>query len=476
MTHSSRSRRADEKKTREVPTRKRQRVTDSRREAADRDVTIEADDDSRLPTHGASCRRQADDEAALSLEGDLHTTAMTRRRRQQTANTRAAAQPADNRDAVADLTPADVLAESPPTRRRKKLDIEDFSGQPSESAEVWLAVVPREAERQLVLDGVTWNSTELYHGASKHLKGRALRWLTAVDQLEPTHDRTWEWLAARIKSKFGRYGNMYETQLKIARRVQQPGERLQDYSECLRFMGIAHPSIPAYWYLETFLNGINNLHTSTLVRSQNFVSLADAEEYAVQVCGVYGEGLRIDNWRDAVKLYRQDRHLDEAEAAKEEKEAAELTDPLMKLLNEETIPQYDERGRRITGLAAYANDAMPTESLQAVADAVRIGHVIGVAAAAQLTRAEEMNLDVDESNAVSPDAEEQKLTKAVVEMSSPLHTGSVNTYDQPARSRSLSSISQPQYSMQPKQRLKKGTRCRTCGKRGHWHLECPLRR
>lgn len=107
---------------------------------------------------------------------------MTRRRRQQTASYRAAAaQPADNRDAVAALTPVDVLAESPPTRRHKKLDIEDFSGQPSESAEVWLAVVLREAERQLVLDGVTWNSTELYHGASKHLKGRALRWLTAVD-------------------------------------------------------------------------------------------------------------------------------------------------------------------------------------------------------------------------------------------------------------------------------------------------------
>lgn len=283
------------------------------------------------------------------------------------------------------------------------------------------------------------------------------------------HDRTWGWLAARIKSKFGRYGNMYETQLKIARRVQHPGERLQDYPECLRFMGIAHPSIPAYWYLETFLNGINNPHTSTLVRSKNFDSLADAEEYAVQICGVYGEGLKIDDWRDAMKLYRRDCHLDEAEAAKEEKEAAELIDPLMKLLNEETVPRYDERGRRITGLAAYANDTMPTESLQAVAEAVRVGHVIGVAAAAQLMRAEELNSDADDSNA---DAEKQERMKSAVTMGSPLQ----DAYKQPARSRSLSNISQPQYSMQPKQRSKKGKRCRTCGRRGHWHLECPLRR
>ncbi|KAK1943060.1 hypothetical protein P3T76_005697 [Phytophthora citrophthora] len=74
----------------------------------------------------------------------------------------------------------------------------------------------------------------------------------------------------------------------MAKRIQQPGEKLDDFAANLRDIGIAHDEISDYWYVESFLHGINNDVSALCVRGAKPKTLEDAVRYAVDVSGDYG--------------------------------------------------------------------------------------------------------------------------------------------------------------------------------------------
>eukprot|EP00644_Phytophthora_capsici_P009522 jgi/Phyca11/107516/e_gw1.13.774.1 len=159
--------------------------------------------------------------------------------------------------------PERCAVQAPPTvvvvrKHRLKLDINDFTGRGDPQIEWWLKAAEQAAERQRVLAGETWTPLEMYYGVSKHLKDAAEKWFCSI--------------------------------MRMARRVQQPGERLDDYAANLSSISIVHDNIPDYWYVESFLRGINNEASAMFVRGAKPKTLEDAVRYAVDYCGDYGEG------------------------------------------------------------------------------------------------------------------------------------------------------------------------------------------
>ncbi|KAL3660335.1 hypothetical protein V7S43_014489 [Phytophthora oleae] len=133
---------------------------------------------------------------------------------------------------------------------RMKLDIDNFTGCGDQQVEWWLLGADQAAERQRVLGGEVWTPLELYYGVSEHLKDDAERWFCRISI--PTKDRTFKHLATLLKRRFGRHENMYQTQMRMARRMQQPGERLDDLAANLRNIGVVHAKLPDYWYGELY--------------------------------------------------------------------------------------------------------------------------------------------------------------------------------------------------------------------------------
>ncbi|KAG1705762.1 hypothetical protein DVH05_003512 [Phytophthora capsici] len=206
--------------------------------------------------------------------------------------------------------PKRCAVQAPPTvvvvrKHRLKLDIDDFTGCGEPQIEWWLKAAEQAAERQRVLDGETWAPLEMYYGVSKHLKDDAEKWFCSICTRIPTEDRTFENLATLLKRRFGKHESKLQTQMRITRRVQQPGERLDDYAANRSSIGIVHDNIPDYWYVESFLRGINNEASAMFVRGTKPKTLEDAVRFAVDVCGDYGEGYNMNDWKIAARRYRR---------------------------------------------------------------------------------------------------------------------------------------------------------------------------
>lgn len=123
-------------------------------------------------------------------------------------------------------------APQPPRHKRKKLMVSDFHGKADESVEAWLASVLKEAESQAALGVDTWVS-ELYHGATQHLKGKAEKWFITWSQNVTPAQQTFAYLVKKMKGKYSRKENAFRLQQRLGRRVQQPGERLSDFADNL---------------------------------------------------------------------------------------------------------------------------------------------------------------------------------------------------------------------------------------------------
>ncbi|GMF49643.1 unnamed protein product [Phytophthora fragariaefolia] len=212
------------------------------------------------------------------------------------------------------LAPATPVAtEAAPTSRQrrkcKQLNLIDFRGKADKSVEAWLPTIPEEVERQRMLGGDSWTAEELYYGVTAHLKDGASRWLTTVSVNMADEDRTFEYLVARLRAKYGRRENMWQIQHRLAKRVQEPGERLQDFAESLSQIGLGK-RVPDESYVGAFIAGINNEITATQIRTREPKNLEDAVKFSIDTCGEFGEGLGVTDWREAERRYRANRGLD----------------------------------------------------------------------------------------------------------------------------------------------------------------------
>ncbi|KAE8986494.1 hypothetical protein PR002_g22338 [Phytophthora rubi] len=280
-----------------------------------------------------------------------------------------------------------------PARRhkRKKLWIDDFRATADESVEAWLATVPQEVQRQLALDGEVWTSEELYYGATAHLKGAASKWLIGISETLDSNERTFEQLTRKMRRKYGRRDNTWQIQQRLAKRVQQPGERLSDFADSLTDIGFGK-RVLAESYVEAFLNGINNEVTATQVRTAEPQTLEEAVQFAVDKCGEYGEGRKITDWRVAKKRYREDRELAEDEnaaAGRNKKPKTAFADQIdWSRLGlgfgggADVPPSFDTSGKAVSGLAnASAKDPLSLAALQALMIAAKMGDSGGKPAA-----------------------------------------------------------------------------------------------
>ncbi|GMF18408.1 unnamed protein product [Phytophthora fragariaefolia] len=168
--------------------------------------------------------------------------------------------------------------------RRKELKIDDFKGKPGESVEAWLASVLEEVKSQERLGGATSTAGELFSGAVQHLKGKAQKWYISLTETMELDDCTVAFLVERMRAKYGRRDNAWQILQRLAKRVQQPGERLRDFADCLLDIGFGKRA-PAETYVEAFLNGMNTEVMSTQTRGTDPQTLKEAVQYAEDKCG-----------------------------------------------------------------------------------------------------------------------------------------------------------------------------------------------
>ncbi|GMF55341.1 unnamed protein product [Phytophthora fragariaefolia] len=153
--------------------------------------------------------------------------------------------------------PAPSPAQEHPSRRKmKRLHLEYFRGTTGESVEAWFATIPHEVERQEGLGGDTWTAAELYYGAAAHPKDGAMNRLIMMTENMREEDKNLAYLVQMMRKKYGRRDNMFRIQLRLATRVQPPGERLSDFAASLTSIGF-EKRVPAESYVEAFINGIN---------------------------------------------------------------------------------------------------------------------------------------------------------------------------------------------------------------------------
>ncbi|GMF35054.1 unnamed protein product [Phytophthora fragariaefolia] len=263
--------------------------------------------------------------------------------------------------------------------RRKELKIDDFKGKPGESVEAWLASVLEEVKSQERLGGDTWTAGELFSGAVQHLKGKAQKWYISHTETMELDDCTFAFLVERMRAKYGRRDNAWQIQQRLAKRVQQPGERLRDFADSLLDIGF-EKRVPAETYVEAFLNGMNNEVMSTQTRGADPQTLEEAVQYAEDKCGEYGEGRKVTDWEEARRCYRMGRDsIGDDETGRWKKERSEVNDQIdwKKLglgFGGESRPVYDTAGKSVSGLAEKAKeDPLSLAAIQALMAMVGVG-------------------------------------------------------------------------------------------------------
>ncbi|KAE8976090.1 hypothetical protein PF011_g24200 [Phytophthora fragariae] len=212
--------------------------------------------------------------------------------------------------AAAAPVPATVYVTTPSdeqTRRRKMKShkLEPFKGTSGESVvEAWSTSIPEAVQRQEDLGGETWSATELYSGATEHLKEGANKRLLKLTESMTPEDRNITYLIKAMRKKYGRREDIFQIQQRSAARVQQPGERLEDYANSLSNLGFGM-QLDAVSYIGAFINGINNEQNASQVRASKPKTLEDAVHFAEDNFGEFGEGFKVTDWRVARRRYRE---------------------------------------------------------------------------------------------------------------------------------------------------------------------------
>ncbi|RLN45521.1 hypothetical protein BBJ28_00026524, partial [Nothophytophthora sp. Chile5] len=282
---------------------------------------------------------------------------------------------------------------APLTRsKRKKIDVEDWSSTGSMSIEAWLGRVKDAIQRHAVLDGEDWTTTELYYGVSARLTGAAAEWFTDLSSRVHRDDRTLEYITDQLQKTYGSRDTDWQIQRKLGSRSQRPGEKLTEFARHLREIGRGHPRVQESWYIEAFLEGINNKFAGSMARMTQPQTLMTAVRATVDCCGEYGEGRDV-GWQVAAQLHAQGRPLGSAAAAPLAAAPAALatTEARVGVLDGvdlsrlglgfagrgEEPPKFDKYGQRISGLAAATgtgrDGGLSLAALQAIAIATRIG-------------------------------------------------------------------------------------------------------
>ncbi|KAE9075307.1 hypothetical protein PF005_g24512 [Phytophthora fragariae] len=199
-------------------------------------------------------------------------------------------------------TPTPVVIQ-PRRNKVKKLDIEDFRGTPTESIEAWLSTVQQSVQRHAMLGGETWTSAELEYGVAAHLKGDANKWLVIMSEGLEAEDCTFEYLVSCLRKKYGRRENTWQTQKRLGKREQQPGERGDSFANSLTNIGFGK-RVSAEEYLEAFYDGLNNQEAAAHIRTMGPQTLSEAVEFTINGYGEYGEGRKVTSWCSAQRHYR----------------------------------------------------------------------------------------------------------------------------------------------------------------------------
>ncbi|GMF40494.1 unnamed protein product [Phytophthora fragariaefolia] len=152
-----------------------------------------------------------------------------------------------------------------PKTRRKKLLISDFYSKADESVDAWLVSALTEADNQAHLGGDEWTVSDLYNGATQHLRGKSQKWFVTWSQHVKPEEETLP-------------------------RKQQPGERLSDFADSLGDIGFGQ-NVSDDIYKEAFLSGMNKEVMATQIRTAKSETLEGAVQAAIETCGDYGEGL-----------------------------------------------------------------------------------------------------------------------------------------------------------------------------------------
>ncbi|GMF54433.1 unnamed protein product [Phytophthora fragariaefolia] len=130
---------------------------------------------------------------------------------------------------------------------------------------------------------------------------------TGIGEEIAAADRTLEYIAMRLRQKYGRRENTWQIQERLTKRVQQPGERIDAFADSLTNIGFGK-RVAAESFVETFLNGLNNQITAAQVRIIAPRTLEEAVRAVIDTCGEYGEGRKVTDWKVAKQLYRTTQH------------------------------------------------------------------------------------------------------------------------------------------------------------------------
>lgn len=240
--------------------------------------------------------------------------------------------------------------------------------------EAWLATIPQEVERQLSLGGDTWSALELFYGATAYLKEDASEWLITLREIMHEEDKNLAYLVKMMRKKFGRRESMFRAQQRLAARRQMPGERLVDYARQLTRIGF-ETRVPAEYYVDAFINGLNNENVAMIIQTCNPTTLDEAVQFACDKCGEYGEGPTVTDWRVAKRRYREDDcgADEDAQPARKKIVGTDAMDSLdwkklgLGFGGTNTSPMYDEGGRVVSRLEETAKkDLLSMAALRAM--------------------------------------------------------------------------------------------------------------
>lgn len=383
--------------------------------------------------------------------------------------------------------------------RRKELKIEDFKGKSGESVEAWLASVLDEVKNQELLGGDTWTAAELFRGAVQHLKGKAKRWYLSLTETMDADDCTFAFLVEKMRAKYGRRENAWQIQQRLAKRVQQPGERLSDFAESLLAIGFGK-KVSAESYVEAFLNGMNNEVMATQVRASDPQTLEEAVHYAEDKCGEYGEGRKVTDWHVARQRYRMDPSAGDDEPGRRKREAkSEMSAQIdWKKLglgfggDENSPPVYDTSGKPISGLVEKAKkDPLSLAALQAMMTVIGVGKIAEASAPRTSKPADaKPKARVLEVKTERPAAAEDEDSRPSAPAASRGWQGGSGGYggrgyggrwSNPGRGRGGGGGRGPAAGhygpsdTRPIAQRKAESECSYCGQRGHWWRECAIR-
>jgi hypothetical protein len=220
------------------------------------------------------------------------------------------------------------------------------------------------------------------------LKGAASKWFIGVSENIEPGERTLEFITMRLRKKYGRRETGWQTQERLRKRVQQPGERDDAFADSLVNIGFGR-RVPAESFIDAFLDGLNNQIAAAQMRSWSLTTLEEAVQAVIETWGEFAEGRKVTEWREASRLYRRGPQQDENDTAKRNVEPkkepvpqidwAKLGLGLGGSKNDDAAPRYDNSGKAVGGIATSGRmqpeGALPLAALQAIAFAAGAGQV-----------------------------------------------------------------------------------------------------